>query len=153
MSDPKDNPPGSNKPEGAEVVPIEEARKRSEDKTAAAPAEAKPVNPAAAAFLTPVMEALARELAGLATPDGQIKLGGDAEAAKAKTAAVVRALGIGLGAALADAIGKFADKLDLKVTLPTDVKVTLPTDKPETPPAPAPAPGVTPPDKKPDSNN
>jgi hypothetical protein len=139
MSDPKDDSP---KPAG-EVVPIEEARRRVEDK---AQAEATPAPAEGPAFLKPMMEALARELAGLASPDGVVRIGGEGEAAKAKTAAVVRALGVGLGAALAEAIGKFADKLDIKVT--TTPPTAPEAQKQEPPPA---APGA-PTDKKPDSN-
>jgi hypothetical protein len=115
--------PDDDKPEndsGGEVVPIEEARKRHDAEVAAAspspagetgappPADGTPPTPA---FLQPVMAAIARELADLAGSDGVVRLGGEDEASRAKTAAVVRGIGAGLGAALADAFGKWAEKL------------------------------------------
>jgi len=65
------------------------------------------------------MVAIARELAGMAGPDGTVKL--DAlsadEQAKAKTQALLRGLGQGLGDVLAQALSKWADKVDLKFTV------------------------------------
>jgi hypothetical protein len=57
------------------------------------------------------MAAVLKELAGLAGSDGQIKLGGEDAASRAKTAAVLKGIGAGLGAALAEAFGKWAEKL------------------------------------------
>ncbi|HZS42101.1 MAG TPA: hypothetical protein VFF06_34970 [Polyangia bacterium] len=105
--DPKD-PKDPEKPE-AEVVSIDDARKRAEERVHGA-AEATPT-PGAAAVLQPVMAAVLKELAGLAGPDGQIKLGGEDAVARAKTAAVLKGIGAGLGAALAEAFGKWAEKL------------------------------------------
>ena len=65
-----------------------------------------------AEFLKPVMAAIARELASVADPDGVVRVGGTDEASRAKTAAVVKGLGIGLGQALADAFGKYAQKIE-----------------------------------------
>ena len=58
------------------------------------------------------MAAIARELAGVADPDGVVRVGGSDEASRAKTAAVVKGLGIGLGQALAEAFGKYAQKIE-----------------------------------------
>jgi hypothetical protein len=138
MSDPKDDPPRA---EGGEVVPIEEARKRVEDK----PQTEAPAVVEGPAFLKPMMDALARELAGLAAPDGTVRLG-EGESGSAKAAAVVRALGVGLGAALAEAIGKFADKIEIKVSASPAPAPPAEGAKAEPPPA---APGA-PSDKKPD---
>ena len=63
-------------------------------------------------FLKPVMAAIARELANVADPDGVVRVGGTDEASRAKTAAVVKGLGIGLGQALAEAFGKYAQKIE-----------------------------------------
>jgi hypothetical protein len=114
--------PDDDKPEndsGGEVVPIEEARKRHDAEVAALPSPTgEPSAPPPAdgtaptpAFLQPVMAAIARELADLAGSDGVVRLGGEDEASRARTAAVVRGIGAGLGAALADAFGKWAEKL------------------------------------------
>jgi hypothetical protein len=125
---------------GAEVVPIEEARKRAEEK-AAAEAAPPPSDPASN-VLEPVMAAIARQLAQLADPEGNINLSGD-EAQKAKTAAVVKGLGEGLGVVLAQVFSKWADKIDIKLTpappdepaapAATDEKPTEPTPPPATP--------------------
>ncbi len=58
------------------------------------------------------MAAIARELANVADPDGVVRVGGTDEASRAKTAAVVKGLGIGLGQALAEAFGKYAQKIE-----------------------------------------
>jgi hypothetical protein len=96
--------------EGAPIVSLDDARK--EKAAAAQPIKLEGVD--AASFLQPVMAAIAKELAGLAGPDGVVRLGGDDEASKAKTQAVVRGLGIGLGAAIAEAFGKLATKVEIK---------------------------------------
>jgi hypothetical protein len=103
MDDKKDD-------EGAPIVSLDDARK--EKAAAGQPIKLEGVD--AASFLQPVMAAIAKELAGLAGPDGVVRLGGDDEASKAKTQAVVRGLGIGLGAAIAEAFGKLATKVDIK---------------------------------------
>jgi hypothetical protein len=133
--DEKKDPP----PEGGEVVSIEDARKRAESKSEAA----APVEPVANA-LQPIMAAIARELAGLAGPDGVVKLDGmnQDEATKAKTQALLRGLGQGLGDVLAQALGKWADKVDLKFT-------TAPTaDAPKIESPPTAPPGAEDPSKK-----
>jgi hypothetical protein len=116
------------KPEdgGGDVISLEDARKKAEeasereevvfektfekkisiDKTIELGGEG------GAEFLKPVMAAIARELAGVADPDGVVRVGGTDEASRAKTAAVVKGLGIGLGQALAEAFGKYAQKIE-----------------------------------------
>jgi hypothetical protein len=98
--------------EGAPIVSLDDARK--EKAAAGQPTPIKLDGVDAQAFLQPVMAAIAKELAGLAGPDGVVRLGGDDEASKAKTQAVVRGLGIGLGAAIAEAFGKLAAKVEIK---------------------------------------
>ena len=122
MAGPDDDKPANDS--GGDVVPIEEARQRHEAELAATPPAPATGTPSAGdagapadgtqstpAFLQPVMAAIARELADLAGSDGVVRLGGEDEASRAKTAAVVRGIGAGLGAALADAFGKWAEKL------------------------------------------
>jgi len=114
-------------PEGGEIVSLDEARQKAEAKAADAKPEgaAPPADPANNP-LQPIMAAIARELAGLAGPDGTVKL--DAlsadEQQKAKTQALLRGLGQGLGDVLAQALGKWADKVNLNFTTappaPTD---------------------------------
>lgn len=100
------------KPEdgGGDVISLDDARKKAGD----APAEGGPqqVTVNGAEFLKPVMAAIARELANVADPDGTVRVGGSDEASRAKTAAVVKGLGIGLGQALAEAFGKYAQKIE-----------------------------------------
>jgi hypothetical protein len=106
--------PKEPKEPGADVVSIEDARQKAlgKDKDAP-PAAAEPaVNVDANEFLKPVMAAIARELAGVADPDGTVRVGGSDEASRAKTAAVVKGLGMGLGQALAEAFGKWAQKIE-----------------------------------------
>ena len=111
------------KPEdgGGEVISIEEARhaargddaRKPADTTAdEAPAAGTSVTVDGGEFLKPVMAAIARELANVADPDGTVRVGGTDEASRAKTAAVVKGLGIGLGQALAEAFGKYAQKIE-----------------------------------------
>ena len=151
MSEPPEKKDDS-QPE-AEVVSIEDARKRAEEKQTsdAAPATADPANNP----LQPIMAAIARELAGLAGPDGQIKIDGsspDAEA-QAKTQALLRGLGQGLGEVLAQALSKWAGgKVNLNfVNAPGDEKPAAPSIQPtpiRTPEPPAPPPGADDPSKE-----
>ncbi len=108
-------------PPEADVVSIDDARRRNDEKEKekAGTAEAG----AAAAdgsqqpnFLTPVMAAIAKELSGLADKDGVVRLNGQDEVAREKTAAVLRGIGQGLGLALAEAFGKWADKMSIQVS-------------------------------------
>jgi hypothetical protein len=63
---------------------------------------------------------IARELAGLADADGKVKLEmSDDEAARAKTAALLKGLGEGLGVALGQLFQKWADKVQINTT-PSD---------------------------------
>jgi len=106
-------------PPEAEVVSIDDARRRNaendkeKEKVAA---EAAPDGSQAPNFLTPVMAAIAKELSGLADKDGVVRLNGGDEVAREKTAAVLRGIGQGLGLALADAFGKWADKMSIQVS-------------------------------------
>src|SRR6185312_15486274 len=106
------------KPEdgGGEVISIDDTRKKAEAAPEAAvgnaPAPGTSVTVDGAEFLKPVMAAIARELASVADPDGVVRVGGTDEASRAKTAAVVKGLGIGLGQALAEAFGKYAQKIE-----------------------------------------
>jgi hypothetical protein len=102
------------KPEdgGGEVISIDEARKKAEAVAEGAPAGGTSVTVDGGEFLKPVMAAIARELANVADPDGTVRVGGTDEASRAKTAAVVKGLGIGLGQALAEAFGKYAQKIE-----------------------------------------
>lgn len=112
--------PKDPKEPGADVVSIEAARLKAQAKDATADddAPAAPVNVDANEFLKPVMAAIARELAGVADPDGTVRVGGNDEASRAKTAAVVKGLGVGLGQALADAFGKWAQKIEVGASPP-----------------------------------
>jgi hypothetical protein len=75
-----------------------------------------------------VMAAIARELASVADPDGVVRVGGTDEASRAKTAAVVKGLGIGLGQALAEAFGKYAQKIETgQATPPVTGTITTET--------------------------
>lgn len=126
------------KPEdgGGEVISLDDARKKAGD----APAEGGPqqVTINGAEFLKPVMAAIARELANVADPDGTVRVGGSDEASRAKTAAVVKGLGIGLGQALAEAFGKYAQKIETgQVTPPVtgtvETRPSNPDDDDKTP--------------------
>mgnify|MGYP001556496366 CR=1 FL=1 len=99
--------PKEPKEPGAEVFSLDEARKKADQK-----GEGQAVQIDGAEFLKPVMAAIARELAEVADPDGVVRVGGSDEASRAKTAAVVKGLGIGLGQALAEAFGKYAQKIE-----------------------------------------
>jgi hypothetical protein len=104
--DPKDD-------EGGDVVSLEDARKKAAEQHGDGEAGApQTVTVNGAEFLKPVMAAIARELASVADPDGTVRVGGTDEASRAKTAAVVKGLGIGLGQALAEAFGKYAQKIE-----------------------------------------
>lgn len=133
--------------EGGEVISLEEVRRRLDEqmqKHAADNPDAKPTDGEAAPgatpannFLAPVMAAIAQQLQGLAGPDGVVRIqGGTDEASRQKTAAVLKGLGVGLGAALAEAFGKWADKIQIKVeAAPTtpDAPAPAPNDDPEKP--------------------
>ena len=114
---------------GADVVPIQQAQQAREraaadqarertgstaagDGAAEAAASGEGLPAGAALFLKPVMDAIARELAGVVDPEGAARAGGSDEASRAKTAAVVKGLGIGLGQALAEAFGKWAQRIE-----------------------------------------
>jgi len=101
------------KPEdgGGEVVPIDQARKKAAE-GGDQPVTQQTVTINGADFLKPVMAAIAKELASVSDPDGTLRVGGTDEASRAKTAAVVKGLGIGLGQALAEAFGKYAQKIE-----------------------------------------
>ena len=105
-------------PEGGEIVSLDEVRQSKSAEARPQEGEAKPPDPLGNA-LQPIMAAIARELAGLAGPDGTVKL--DAlsadEQQKAKTQALLRGLGQGLGDVLAQALGKWADKVNLNFTV------------------------------------
>jgi hypothetical protein len=133
-------------PEGGEIVSLDEARLKAEAKAA----EAKPEGEAKAADpannpLQPIMAAIARELAGLAGPDGTVKLDSLSadEQQKAKTQALLRGLGQGLGDVLAQALGKWADKVNLNfTTAPPASTDTGPTIEATPVRTPEPAPGA-----------
>jgi hypothetical protein len=147
--DPKDP-----KEPGGEVVSLDEARKKAEGKASDAQASSelpadeggdpRTVTINGAEFLKPVMAAIARELAGVADPDGVVRVGGADEASRAKTAAVVKGLGVGLGQALAEAFGKWAEKINTGEATPPPVTGTITATTDDQPP-------TTPddPDKKP----
>jgi hypothetical protein len=115
---------------GGEVISLDDARKKAGeagDEGQAAQQQTMTLN--GAEFLKPVMAAIARELAGVADPDGSVRVGGSDEASRAKTAAVVKGLGIGLGQALAEAFGKYAQKIETgQVTPPVKAVVDEKTD-------------------------
>lgn len=97
---------------GGEVVSLDEARKKAAEGGEGGETPTQQVTINGAEFLKPVMAAIARELANVADPDGTVRVGGSDEASRAKTAAVVKGLGIGLGQALAEAFGKYAQKIE-----------------------------------------
>lgn len=131
--------PKEPKDEGGDVVSLDDARKKAEEaKADGAPDEVsfdhridktfeKKINIDGGEFLKPVMAAIARELAGVADPDGTIRVGGTDEASRAKTAAVVKGLGVGLGQALAEAFGKWAQKIETGQVKGPDVEGTVTT--------------------------
>jgi hypothetical protein len=130
--DPKEPP----KDEG-NVISLDDARNKKEatDGPAEPPPPQSQPPPATVTvngneFLKPVMAAIARELANVADPDGTVRVGGTDEASRAKTAAVVKGLGIGLGQALAEAFGKYAQKIETGQAEPpvAGTIVTKPTD-------------------------
>ncbi|MDB4964796.1 MAG: hypothetical protein JWN44_485 [Myxococcales bacterium] len=144
--------PKDPKNDGGEVVSLDDARKKAEEAKADVAQEKvlfehnvdktfeKTINLEGGEFLKPVMAAIARELAGVADPDGTIRVGGTDEASRAKTAAVVKGLGVGLGQALAEAFGKWAQKIETGQVKGPDVEGTLSTTTP---------PSTDDPDKKP----
>jgi hypothetical protein len=113
MSDDKKVPPeGGDDGEGGEVVSLDEARRRAEEKQAATPMPPLQIDAPVADFLAPVMGAIAKELQQLADKDGVVHLGGEDEASRQKTAAVVRGLGQGLGVALSQMFAKWAERIE-----------------------------------------
>jgi hypothetical protein len=97
------------------VVSLDEARRKAaagERGEAEADPPAPVVDVNAVEFLRPVMAAIARELSNVADPDGLARAGGSDEASRAKTAAVIKGLGAGLGQALAEAFGKWAQRIE-----------------------------------------
>jgi len=117
--------PKEPKGEGGDVVSLDDARKKAEEAKGEGSDEdevvfehridktfEKTINLEGGEFLKPVMAAIARELASVADPDGTIRVGGSDEASRAKTAAVVKGRGVGLGQALAEAFGKWAQKIE-----------------------------------------
>ena len=133
--------PKEPKDDGGDVVSLDEARKKAEEAKAdgAGPEVVfeqrldktfeKKINIDGGEFLKPVMAAIARELATVADPDGTVRVGGSDEASRAKTAAVVKGLGIGLGQALAEAFGKYAQKIETgQVTPPVTATVETKPD-------------------------
>jgi hypothetical protein len=130
MSDP--NNPDDKKPEaGGEVVSLDEARKQKE--------KAAPEQPSLdlSAFWQPVMAAIARELGGTNTP---AEASAAEEVARAKTAALLKGFGDGLGQALSQAFGKWAKDIQLKINIeppkPTPVRKPLVDLGPEPPAVP-----------------
>lgn len=111
--------PKEPKEPGGDVLSLDDARKKAADQEGDGEPGAPPkVTVNGAEFLKPVMAAIARELAGVADPDGVVRVGGTDEASRAKTAAVVKGLGIGLGQALAEAFGKYAQKIESGQAVP-----------------------------------
>lgn len=115
-------------PEG-DVLSLDDARKKADEKAEREEVVFektfekhinvdKTINLNGGEFLKPVMAAIARELASVADPDGVVRVGGNDEASRAKTAAVVKGLGIGLGQALAEAFGKYAQKIESGQAVP-----------------------------------
>jgi hypothetical protein len=121
--------PDEPKDSGGEVVSLDDARRKAAEPPAQHAADAPPplaVDGDASAFLRPVLAAIARELANVSDPDGAERAGGSDEASRAKTAAVVKGLGLGLGQALADAFGKWAQRIEQGI--PTAVDAPKPGD-------------------------
>jgi hypothetical protein len=121
------------KPEdgGGDVISIDDARHKAEAaaEVEGAKAAGTSVTVDGAEFLKPVMAAIARELASVADPDGVVRVGGTDEASRAKTAAVVKGLGIGLGQALAEAFGKYAQKIETgQATAPVTATIGTQSD-------------------------
>jgi hypothetical protein len=118
---------------GGDVVSLDDARKKADEKAdEKAEREGKTININGGEFLKPVMAAIARELASVADPDGVVRVGGSDEASRAKTAAVVKGLGIGLGQALAEAFGKYAQKIETgQATPPVTGTITTAETKPD----------------------
>jgi hypothetical protein len=131
-NDPEKPDGGEAPPEGGDVVSLDEARKRAEEKQASA----QPPNP----VMQGIMAQIVGELAKLAGPDGKVELGGGDDASRAKTAAVLRGIGAGLGAALADAFAKWAEKVTVTAE-PGDPNATPPA--PDSPTATTPTTGTT----------
>jgi len=126
---------GADAGEGGEVVSLAEARRRAEEhaKTEAAGAATTPQPVDASGLLQPIVAAIAMELSKVADADGTVRLGGEDEAAKQKTAAVLRGLGAGLGAMLGDAFSKWAEKMVTQGQVKVETTPAPPstTDDPE----------------------
>src|SRR2546430_16330689 len=132
--------PKEPKDDGGDVVSLDEARKKAEEAKAEGADEEivfehkidktfeKTISLEGGEFLKPVMAAIARELASVADPDGTIRVGGTDEASRAKTAAVVKGLGVGLGQALAEAFGKWAQKIETGQVKGPDITPTTDDD-------------------------
>ena len=123
--------------EGGEVISLEEVRRRLDEQMKKHPTE-NPVpteaGPGANNFMAPVMAAIAQQLQGMAGPDGVVRLqGGTDQESREKTAAVLKGLGVGLGAALAEAFGKWADKIQIKVETKGPTNDKPPTGKSDEP--------------------
>ena len=117
-----------NKPKDGDVISLDDARKKAGESDTQEPQQTVTLD--GAEFLKPVMAAIARELASVADPDGVVRVGGSDEASRAKTAAVVKGLGIGLGQALAEAFGKYAQKIETGQATPP-VTATLTKEPPD----------------------
>jgi hypothetical protein len=118
---------------GGEVISLDDARKKAGESDTQQPQQTVTLD--GAEFLKPVMAAIARELASVADPDGVVRVGGTDEASRAKTAAVVKGLGIGLGQALAEAFGKYAQKIETGQTPPPVSVAEPPSDDDEKKPS------------------
>jgi hypothetical protein len=134
--------PKEPKEPGGDVLSLDDARKKADEKAEREEVVFektfekkitvdKTINLNGAEFLKPVMAAIARELAEVADPDGVVRVGGSDEASRAKTAAVVKGLGIGLGQALAEVFGKYAEKIETGQATPPvtgTIQTSAPTD-------------------------
>jgi hypothetical protein len=126
------NGDGSHGGEGGEVISLEEARRRAQGQADAKSETSATVPIDASNFLQPIVSAIAVELSKVADADGNVKLGGEDEASKQKTAAVLRGIGAGLGAVLGDAFAKWAEKM----VQSGNVKIESTTPSPTTTPSP-----------------
>jgi hypothetical protein len=124
--------------EGGEVVSLEEARRRAEERAkdaGGAPGGTTPPQAVdASGLLQPIVAAIAMELSKVADADGTVRLGGEDEVAKQKTAAVLRGIGQGLGAVLGEAFSKWAEKMVTSGTVKIDGTNVPPAPTPPTPP-------------------
>jgi hypothetical protein len=120
--DPKEPKDGDG---GGDVISLDDARKKAGESDTHQPQQTMTLD--GGEFLKPVMAAIARELASVADPDGVVRVGGTDEASRAKTAAVVKGLGVGLGQALAEAFGKWAQKIETGQVKGPEAEVTMTT--------------------------